>query len=170
MSGELGVLFVEDDAAVRRGGEQALSLAGLSVTPCADAESAFAQLHGDFPGIVITDVKLPGKDGLALLAFAVAQDPELPVILVTGHGDVSMAVQAMRSGAYDFIEKTFPSEHLVEVVLRAAEKRRLKLEVEQLRNKLRNRVGIEAAMLGKSPYIEQVRRTILDLADTMANV
>ena len=105
-----------------------------------------------------------------MLRYAAGIEAELPVILVTGHGDITMAVQAMRAGAYDFIEKPFPSELLVEVVGRAAEKRQLTLEVAALRNKLRNWVGIEAALLGRSPLIEQVRRTILDLADTSANV
>jgi two-component system C4-dicarboxylate transport response regulator DctD len=76
----------------------------------------------------------------------------------------------MRAGAYDFIEKPFPSELLVEVVGRAVEKRQLTLEVAALRNRLRNRAGIEAVLLGRSPLIEQVRRTILDIADTSANV
>lgn len=93
------VLFVEDDAIVRKGAKQALELAGLSVIPCATAEEALAHLSPEFPGILISDVKLPGIDGLELLRIAVAQDPSLPVILVTGHGDVSMAVGAMRQGA-----------------------------------------------------------------------
>ena len=96
----------------------------------------------------MSDVKLPGMDGLGLLRHVVDMERDLPVILVTGHGDVTMAVKAMREGAYDFIEKPFPSEHLVEVVSRAAEKRRLTLEVEALRNRLRNWVGIEAYAAG----------------------
>ena len=164
------VLLIEDDTAVRIGSVQALQLAGFTVESFESAERAIAHIKPGMPAVVVSDVKLPGMDGLGLLRYAAEVEAELPVILVTGHGDVTMAVQAMRAGAYDFIEKPFPSELLVEVVGRAAEKRQLTLEVAALRNKLRNWVGIEAALLGRSPLIEQVRRTILDIADTSANV
>ena len=164
------VLLVEDDAAVRIGSEQALQLAGFPVESFESAERAVSCIKPGMRAIVVSDVKLPGMDGLGLLRHVVELESDIPVILVTGHGDVTMAVNAMRAGAYDFIEKPFPSEHLAEVVGRAAEKRRLTLEVETLRNRLRNWAGIEAALLGHSPLIEQVRHTILDLANTSANV
>jgi two-component system C4-dicarboxylate transport response regulator DctD len=168
MSDDLSVLFVEDDAAVRRGGEQALTLAGLRVIACADAEAAFARLHADFPGIVVTDVKLPGQDGVALLQAAIGHDAEIPVILVTGHGDVSMAVQAMRSGAYDFIEKPFASERLVEVARRALDKRRLVLENRRLRRELVHANG--AALLGQSSAMQRVRELVAAVGPTNADV
>jgi two-component system C4-dicarboxylate transport response regulator DctD len=155
------VLFVEDDAIVRKGAKQALELAGLSVIPCATAEEALAHLSPEFPGILISDVKLPGIDGLELLRIAVAQDPSLPVILVTGHGDVSMAVGAMRQGAYDFIEKPFSADLLVEVSYRALDKRRLVLENIDLRRQLENREGIEARIVGQ---------VVLNLATKSADI
>ena len=164
------VLLIEDDVAVRIGSEQALQLAGFPVESFESAERVVASIQPGISAIVVSDVKLPGMDGLGLLRHVVDIERGLPVILVTGHGDITMAVQAMREGAYDFIEKPFPSEQLVEVVGRATEKRRLTLEVEALRNRLRNWVGIEASLLGRSPQMEQVRHTILDLADTSANV
>jgi len=164
------VLLIEDDVAVRIGSEQALQLAGFPVESFESAERVVASIQPGISAIVVSDVKLPGMDGLGLLRHVVDIERDLPVILVTGHGDITMAVEAMREGAYDFIEKPFPSEQLVEVVGRAAEKRRLTLEVEALRNRLRNWVGIEASLLGRSPQMEQVRHTILDLADTSANV
>ena len=124
------VLLVEDDDAVRIGSEQALQLAGFAVESFETAENVVSRIKPSMPAIVVSDVKLPGMDGLGLLRIVVALEKDLPVILVTGHGDITMAVQAMREGAYDFIEKPFASEHLAEVVGRAAEKRRLTLEVE----------------------------------------
>ena len=164
------VLFVEDDAIVRKGAKQALELAGLSVIPCATAEEALAHLSPEFPGILISDVKLPGIDGLELLRIAVAQDPSLPVILVTGHGDVSMAVGAMRQGAYDFIEKPFSADLLVEVSYRALDKRRLVLENIDLRRQLENREGIEARIIGRSNAIAKVRQVVLNLATKSADI
>lgn len=164
------VLLIEDDAAVRIGSEQALQLAGFVVESFESAEGALVHIKPGMPAVVVSDVRLPGMDGLALLQHVIGVEAQVPVILATGHGDITMAVQAMRAGAYDFIEKPFPSEHLVEVVGRAAEKRRLTLELEELRNKLKNRIGVEAALLGRSPSIEQVRRTILDIANTTVNI
>ena len=135
------VLLIEDDVAVRIGSEQALQLAGFPVESFESAERVVASIQPGISAIVVSDVKLPGMDGLGLLRHVVDIERDLPVILVTGHGDITMAVEAMREGAYDFIEKPFPSEQLVEVVGRAAEKRRLTLEVEALRNRLRNWVG-----------------------------
>ncbi|MDX3907321.1 MAG: sigma-54 dependent transcriptional regulator [Pigmentiphaga sp.] len=166
----LTVLFVEDDPAVRLGGKQALQLAGLTVHALESGEQALKLLVAGFPGILVTDVKMSGMDGLELLRRALEVDPGLPVILVTGHGDISMAVQAMRLGAYDFIEKPFSSELLSEVVQRALEKRGLTLEVQSLRQQLENRRAIEGVLLGRSPAIEALRRVSQDLADTDADV
>jgi two-component system C4-dicarboxylate transport response regulator DctD len=107
--------------------------------------------------------------GLALLEHTVGTDASLPVILVTGHGDIPMAVDAMRRGAYDFVEKPYSSEQLVDVSQRALEKRRLTLELATVRQALAHRDNIEARILGRSPAIERLRRMILELADADAN-
>jgi two-component system C4-dicarboxylate transport response regulator DctD len=83
--------------------------------------------------VVVCDVRLPGKDGLTLLRELHRADPDLPVTLVTGHGDVAMAVEAMREGAWDFIEKPFASERLIDVTRRAAIQRQLVLENRRLK-------------------------------------
>ena len=112
MSKNLRVLFVEDDAAVRLGGMQALRLSGLEVQSFERAEHALRYIEFGFPGILVSDLRLPGMSGLALLEHTVGTDASLPVILVTGHGDIPMAVDAMRRGAYDFVEKPYSSEQL----------------------------------------------------------
>lgn len=166
----LSIMLVEDDAIVRAGSEQAFQLAALNVAGYASAELARKHITPGFPGIVITDVKLPGMNGLELLAQVKSIDAGIPVILVTGHGDIAMAVQAMRGGAYDFIEKPYSSEQLVDVARRALEARSLMLEVSTLRRQLEGRQGIEATLLGKSPAMQEIRRLILDVADTGADV
>lgn len=170
MHDSLKILFIEDDAAVRLGAVQAFQLGDLTVLPFERAEQALALVEAGYPGIVVSDIRLPGMDGMALLEKVKAIDPELPVILVTGHGDIAMAVDAMRRGAYDFIEKPFSSEHIVDVARRALEKRRLTLELVAARRALAHRDHIEAKILGRSLAIQRLRRAILELADADVNV
>ena len=106
----IGVIYVEDDEDVRIGAVQALKLAGFEVRPFVSAEQAGVSIRVDMPFVVVSDVRLGGKSGIEFLANLRQIDPELPVILVTAHGDISMAVEAMRAGAYDFIEKPCSSE------------------------------------------------------------
>lgn len=164
----LPVFLVEDDPAVRMGSAQALSLAGLSVQSFADAESALAALAREQPGAVVSDVRLPGKDGIALLHELQQRDRELPVILVTGHGDVAMAVQAMRDGAHDFIEKPFSSEQLVRATRQALEKRALLLENRRLKEALPSQDGLP--VIGQSRAMQEVRRLIAALAPTDVDI
>src|SRR5690606_39008397 len=113
---------------------------------------------------------MPDMDGLALLEQVVALDPELPLIMVTGHGDVPMAVQALRQGAYDFIEKPFTPERLLDSVRRALDKRRLVCENRQLRQQVADKGRIESQLIGISRPMENLRRQILELAGTSVNV
>ena len=164
------VLFVEDDPTVRFGSAQALELAGRTVRAFASAEEALPAVTPGFRGVLVTDVRLPGIDGMALLERAKRIDADLPVIVVTGHGDVSMAVQAMRSGAYDFIEKPFSADRLNVAIDRALETRRLTLEVNSLRNQLSGLESIEAKLIGRSTAMSNLRRVVLDIASTNADV
>jgi two-component system, NtrC family, C4-dicarboxylate transport response regulator DctD len=171
MSTPLKVLLVEDDPYVRLGTKQALELAGFAVEAFTNAEEAVEQIVPDVPALIVCDVRLPGMDGLSLLSHAKGLDDELAVILVTGHGDIAMAVKAMREGAYDFIEKPFAPQRLIDIVARAAEKRRLVLQVRALRRQLAHQQpGIESMILGHSPAIRRVRKRVLQLAGPRANV
>ncbi|CAO3426379.1 sigma-54-dependent transcriptional regulator [Azospirillum endophyticum] len=166
----LKVLIVEDDPNVSLGCQQALELEDIPTQAVESAEKARRLVAEGFPGVVVTDIRLPGMDGMSLLAGLLAVDPDLPVVLMTGHGDVAMAVQAMKLGAHDFIEKPFSPDYLVEVVRRALEKRRLTLEVRDLRARLQTRDSIEARLVGGSPQMARVRRLIGDLASSAADV
>ncbi len=164
----LGILYIEDDDAVRLAGAQAMRLEGLNVLAVADAESALATLRQSLDYVIVSDVRLPGMDGLDLLTQVKAIDPEIPVILVTGHGDISMAVRAMRLGAYDFIEKPYASDRLLDVIGRAMDKRYLILENRRLRQELEGRAGPH--MIGESPAMQAVHQQIATLADTDVDV
>ena len=164
------VLFVEDDPPVRSSLVQTLELSGLEVQGFGSAEQLMPHLGAGMPAIVITDVRLPGMDGLSLLEKIKAIDPDVPVVVVTAHGDISMAVRAMRSGAYDFIEKPFAPERFVETAMRALEKRMMRVALDDLRQQLAERSGIESVLLGQSGAMQEVRRMILRLAATSADV
>jgi two-component system C4-dicarboxylate transport response regulator DctD len=166
----LTVLLIEDDAHVRLGCEQALQLEDIEVHSFDSAERAKSRISADFPGIIVSDIRLPGMDGMTLLAEAQAADPDLPVVLITGHGDVSLAVRAMKSGAHDFIEKPFSPDYLVEVVRRALDKRRLALEVRSLRAQLENRGLLEERLIGRSPAMARVRQLVASLAGSAADI
>ena len=163
------VLLIEDEASIRAAMMQSLKLAGIAVTAVASAEEALAWIDVHFFGVVLTDVRLPGMSGLELLDAAMARDRELPVIVVTGHGDVTMAVQAMRQGAYDFIEKPFRADHIVEVARRALEKRRLVIENRALKSALRDRDDVPE-LVGESVAIERLRGFIATIGPTGADV
>ncbi len=164
------VVFVEDDLPVRVSLTQTLELEGFSVIPCRSAEEALPHVQPGAQIVLITDVRLPGMDGRALLAHVQATDADIPVILITAHGDVQMAVQAMRTGAYDFIEKPFAPERLLDTTRRALDLRMLRHSADELRQQLQRASGIEAALLGRSAAMQQLRRQVLNLASTSADV
>ena len=164
------VVLVDDEEMIRLTVEQTLDLAGIEVAGFATAEAAMAVLDRGHPGVVVSDVRLPGRDGLELLAELRRRDPELPVVLITGHGDVAMAVAAMQEGAYDFIEKPFVSDTFVEVVKRALEKRALVMENRRLRTALDCGDAIERCLVGQSPALRRLRGDVAILASTAADV
>lgn len=162
------VYLIEDDESVLRACAQALKLADLEVRTFASAEKALAAFDEDPPAAVVSDVRMPGMSGLELLDVAWQRDRDVPVVLITGHGDVSMAVQAMRAHAYDFIEKPFSSTRLVDVVRRALERRALLAENRVLREQLGTMR--EMPLIGASESIQRVGRTIDSLAATDVDI
>ena len=170
MTSNLTVFLVEDDKDLQLGCVQALQLADIAVRAFDSVEAVQPHLCPGLPGVIVTDMRLPGAHGLALVEEAHDIDPDLPVIMVTGHGDVTLAVQAMRSGAYDFIPKPFSPEQLVEVVQRALDKRRLTLEVANLRRALTLSEGLEGKLVGHSLSIHRVRQLVTEVADSPVDV
>jgi DNA-binding NtrC family response regulator len=158
------VIFVDDEAPIREAVRQWLERSGFAVQLCASAKECLTLLPEDFPGVVISDLRMPGMDGMALLEEVLARDPELPFLLVTAHGDVPQAVEAMRLGAYDFIEKPFTPERLLGSLRRALEKRQLTRENRQLRQQVEHKDELAGRLLGSSASMVQLRRQVLELA------
>jgi two-component system C4-dicarboxylate transport response regulator DctD len=145
-----------------------LTLAGFEVRAFDGAEAALAALDEDFAGPVVTDIRMPRMSGLQLFERIKALDPELPVLLVTGHGDVELAVAAMKDGVYDFISKPFDGERLATAVAHAAEKRRLVLENRRLRAAAE--APADLPLIGDTPGIRRLRETIRQVADADVDV
>lgn len=164
------VMVVDDESSIRCAVEQWLSLSGFEVQLFSRAEECLAALPAHFAGVILSDVRMPGMGGLALLADVQKRDADLPVILLTGHGDVPMAVEAMRDGAYDFLEKPFSPESLLGSLRRALDKRRLVLENRALHTQADNRARLDATLLGVSRGLQTLRRQVLDLAALPVNV
>lgn len=164
------VIVVDDEAPIREAVEQWLSLSGFDVQVYSRAEDCLAQLPEHFPGVIMSDVRMPGINGMELLSRIQASDADLPVILLTGHGDVPMAVDAMREGAYDFLEKPFSPDTLLRTLRRALEKRQLILENRRLHEQADARSRLDATLLGVSPSLQTLRRQVLDLSQMPVNV
>ena len=166
----LPIIFVDDEQHIRMAVSQTLEIAGYEVHCLERADKVLSLLVEDWPGVVITDINMPGLDGLALMQQVHQHDADLPVILITGHGDISMAVNAIRDGAYDFIEKPFPADLLLDVVKRAMEKRSLTLENRQLRQELASHATLGPRVLGKTEVMQRMRRLISQIAPSSSDV
>jgi two-component system C4-dicarboxylate transport response regulator DctD len=165
----LPVAFVDDDKDLREANEQTLRLAGFEPLLFSSATQALKVLDEHFEGVVVTDLRMPEIDGMALFRTLAGRDADLPVILITGHGDIATAVEAMREGAYDFLAKPFASDRLIQSVRRAAEKRRLVMENRRLR------LAAEAAesqspLMGEAPAMQRLRETLKAIADADVDV
>ena len=123
------VAIIDDEKDIRESISQWLTLTGYETDVFPDADSALKIIGNGYPGVVISDIRMPGLDGMELLQRLTRLDPEIPVILITGHGDVPMAVQAMRIGAYDFLEKPFEPEKISKLTLSAMKLRQTSLEL-----------------------------------------
>lgn len=163
------VLLIDDEVAMRQAIGQWLDLADIEVDAHASAATALDALTADFDGVVVTDLKMEGMDGMELLRRAQEIDPDLPVIMITGHGDIPIAVEAMRLGAYDFVEKPFEPERLLEIVRRSMEKRRLVLENRRLRRSV-VAPTLASRIVGVSRAAETLREQVSELAGTDVSV
>lgn len=170
MSGDQGiaVVFVEDDPPLREAMLQSLRLEGFAVEAHERAAPALRALSAEFPGVVVSDIRLPGMDGLEFFAALRELDPDLPVIFTTGHGDVEMAVGTMKQGAADFLTKPYSPTALIEAIRRAAEKRLLVLENRKLRAALRDREG--AGLIGSSDKVRRLEILLGEVARTEIDI
>lgn len=160
------IIIVDDDEAMRISLAQWLELSDFAVTVYEDARQALHDISPEFAGVILTDVKMPKLDGITFTRSVLAADPDIPIILMTGHGDVPMAVEAMKSGAYDFVEKPFEPKDIVESLERAIEKRRLVLENRNLRRQIASRGSLDSRLIGNSMPMRNLKDEIANIAPT----
>lgn len=170
MQKSMKIAIVDDEQDMRQSISQWLALSGYDTEAFASAEDALKVLGPDYPGIVISDIKMPGMDGMQFLKKIMGSDSALPVIMITGHGDVPMAVEAMRIGAFDFLEKPFNPDRMTELAKKAANARRLTMDNRQLRRELSDGSQLMNKLIGSSPSMERLREDILDLGQADGHV
>jgi len=164
------VIFVDDDPHIRQAIAQTLTLEELPVLCFADAPTGLESITQEYSGVVLCDYNMPEMDGLEMLAAIRAVDDAIPVIILTGQGDISTAVTAMQQGAYDFIEKPFDQDELIELLRHALEKRHLALENRRLKAQLKHLAQPGPRLLGDSPSMQKVMAKIDPILDISANI
>ncbi|WP_102224521.1 sigma-54-dependent transcriptional regulator [Acidimangrovimonas sediminis] len=170
MTRAMKIAIVDDEQDMRQSISQWLALSGFDTVAYPSAEEALKAIQADFAGVVVSDIKMPGMDGMAFLKRLMSMDSSLPVIMITGHGDVPMAVEAMRLGAYDFLEKPFNPDRMIELAKRATQLRRLTLDNRALRRELSDGTVLMKKLIGSSPVMERLREDILDLGQADGHV
>lgn len=157
------VAIIDDEKDIRESISQWLTLTGYETDVFSDADSALKIIGNGYPGVVITDIRMPGLGGMELLKRLSHIDPQIPVILITGHGDVPMAVEAMRIGAYDFLEKPFEPEKISELTLSAMKLRQSSLELEKQKKDFSGLNNDLTKLVGVSSLWKGVTEKLLDL-------
>ncbi|MCF2872699.1 sigma-54 dependent transcriptional regulator [Octadecabacter sp. G9-8] len=170
MAQAMKIAIVDDEQDMRQSISQWLALSGYDTETFASAEEALKGVGTDYPGIVVSDIKMPGMDGMQFLKKIKGVDSSLPVIMITGHGDVPMAVEAMRIGAFDFLEKPFNPDRMTELAKKATVARRLTLDNRELRRELSDGGALMKKLIGASPVMERLKEDILDLGQADGHV
>ncbi|MEX1660561.1 sigma-54 dependent transcriptional regulator [uncultured Thioclava sp.] len=170
MARMMKVAIVDDEEDMRQSVSQWLALSGFDTETYPTAEDALKEIGADWPGVVISDIRMPGMDGMAFLKRLMGIDSGLPVIMITGHGDVPMAVEAMRLGAMDFMEKPFSPDRMTELAKRATQARRTTLDNRALRRDLAKGEKVIGKLIGTSEPMERLREDVLDLSQADGHV
>src|SRR4028118_257507 len=163
------ILVVDDERAIRRSLQEILEMEGFAVEEAADGVEAVQKIKDGAHDLILCDIKMPKMDGLEVLAAAKELRPDVPFILISGHGTIETAVDAVKNGAFDYIAKPPDLNRLLITIRNAVERGSLVTETKQLRQKVSRRAG-GSAMIGQSAALGKIRETIEKVAPTDARV
>lgn len=163
----LRVIIIDDDKEMRSSLTHLLGAANWEVVALSETTGVEQAVVDFMPDVILSDVRMPKTSGLDLLSgkFGLAH---IPVVLISAHGDIPTAVQAMRDGAYSFLEKPFEPQRLLTILRNAADKHRLSKDAERLRKQLATLSGLDRVLLGKSEMLQAVRESVLDFSSANA--
>ncbi len=170
MAEAMKVAIIDDERDMRQSVKQWLALSGFDAEAYPSAEEALGVLDSEYAGAVLSDIKMPGMNGMQFLKRLMAIDSSLPVIMVTGHGDVAMAVEAIKFGAYDFLEKPFDPDQMTRLVEKATDYRRLALDNRALRVELSGGSTAMRKLAGESQEMVRLRNEIVDLGQADGHI
>ena len=166
---QFNILIIDDEKNIREGLADAMELEGYHAVIAENGKAGLARIAEGDIDLVITDLRMPEVTGEEVLAKVTAENPGVPVIVLTGHGSIDAAVEAMRNGAYDFLTKPLNLDQLTMIVKRALEGRLLAMQHRQLQEELQSKKGFES-IIGKSAEMQKIFQMIRRVADSKASV
>jgi two-component system, NtrC family, C4-dicarboxylate transport response regulator DctD len=164
MKKEADVYLVDDDTDFREATRELLESSGLRVVAFASGKAMLEQLDPEWPGAILCDVRMAGLDGFAVLKAVRDVTKEIPFIMITGHGDIRLAIASIKAGAYDFIEKPVQPDFLISTMSRSVSARKLLLENRRLRRRIQTKSGLAGSITGRSAVMRNIRTQVLRLA------
>ncbi len=170
MKKDADVYLVDDDTDFREATCELLEGSGLRVAAFSSGQTMLDQLDPEWPGAILCDVRMAGLDGFAVLNAAREVAKDIPFIMITGHGDIRLAIASIKSGAFDFIEKPVQPDFLISTMTRAVAARKLLVENRRLRRRVQTKLGLKGVIVGRSATMRDIRSQVLRLADLPLSV
>lgn len=158
------VYVVDDDQDFREATCELLEEEGLSPRGYSDGAAMLGSLDPEWGGVILCDVRMAGMDGFEVLKAVRQAAPDVPFVMITGHGDVRLAIAAIKAGAYDFLEKPMQPDVMISLIRRTLNARKLVIENKQLRRRIARRGGMASQLVGRSEVMRACRKALLDLA------
>jgi two-component system, NtrC family, nitrogen regulation response regulator NtrX len=164
------ILVIDDERAIRSTLKEILSFEGYIVEEASDGAEGLKKILASNYACVICDIKMPKMDGIEVLEKVMAEKPETQMIIISGHGNIETAVEAVKKGAFDYISKPPDLNRLLITLRNAMERKDLVVETKQLRKKVEQKIFGESDMIGCSEALEKIRETLVKIAPTEARV
>ncbi len=170
MKKDADIYLVDDDTDFREATCELLESSGLRVAAFASGQTMLDQLDPEWPGAILCDVRMAGLDGFAVLKAVRDIAKDIPFIMITGHGDIRLAIASIKAGAYDFIEKPVQPDFLISTMTRSVAARKLLVENRRLRRRVQTKSGLSGELIGRSATMRDIRSQVLRLADLPMSV